>query len=57
MSDREEEDYAICLETGLHILCAAMGVDSEKYDVDKSDIENYLDCFRDAAEIIKRAIV
>lgn len=48
------DEYQDTLENGLAILCEAMGVDSERYDTDKADTECYMDCFRDAAQALKK---
>jgi len=56
MTPQEEvQYYREYLEKGLAVLCEAMGVSGERYDTDQADGECYLDCFKEAAEKIKRA--
>lgn len=47
--------YQDTLEKGISVICKAMGIDTERYDTDQADIECYMDCFREAAELIKDA--
>ena len=47
--------YQDTLENGLIEICNAMGVSGERYDTDQADIECYMDCFREAAKLIKKA--
>lgn len=53
--NEDETIYQDTLENGLWELCQAMGVSTERYDTDQADIECYMDCFREAAELIKTA--
>lgn len=56
MSDQKEEQiYQKTLEQGLNILCEGLGVDPEMFDTDHADTECYLDCFRQAAKVLKEA--
>jgi len=55
--DEEIEYYQNILERGMAVICEAMEVDSQHYDTDKADGECYLDCFNDAAKLIKDKIV
>jgi len=49
------QDYGNTLENGLQEICKAMGVDSERFDTDQADTECYMDCFKEAAKLIKLA--
>jgi 3-methyladenine DNA glycosylase Mpg len=51
MMDKEYQDT---LERGVSVLCKAMGVDMEHYDSDSADTECYMDCFKDAAQALKK---
>lgn len=57
MSDQteisEQEYLRNVLEEAMSIICDALGVDTDRYDSDQSDDECYMDCFRDAADVIK----
>lgn len=56
MSDKDEiEYYRSVLEQGLHVISDAFGVSADHYDIDQADGECYLDCFKDAADVIRRA--
>lgn len=56
MTDKEEvEYYRDVLSEALNLLCDAFGVSTEHYDRDQADGECYLDCFRDAADVIKKS--
>lgn len=49
-------EYQNALEKGLALICAAVGLENEHYDDDsKTDVENYLDCFKDAANWLEHA--
>ena len=53
MTNEEEiQYYRKVLEDGLDLISTALGVDCDHYDTDQADGECYLDCFRDAAEVI-----
>ena len=55
MTEQEEiEEYQNTLNNALSILCEAMGVDPERYDTDQADFACYMDCFHEAAVLIKR---
>lgn len=53
--ENRAEDFSNTLENGVSVLCEAMGVSTERYDTDQADIECYMDCFREAAELVRRA--
>lgn len=53
--NEQTQEYMNTLENGLQAICKAMGVSSERYDTDQADTECYMDCFREAAELIKKA--
>ncbi len=56
MTPQEEvEYYQETLEGGLREISQALGLDAEFYDRDQADGACYLDCFRDAATLLKRA--
>ncbi len=48
------EDLGNTLENGLSVICESLGISTEHYDTDQADTECYLDCFKDAAAIIKK---
>lgn len=51
--EEEIECYRNTLDQGLTLICVALGVEGEHYDRDQTDFECYLDCIRDAAQVIK----
>lgn len=54
MSDRENE-LLETLENGLRVISEATGIGAEYYDRDQADIACYMDCFKDAAAMLKEA--
>ena len=52
--DDEAVMYRETLEKGLYVLSQAIGVDCEYFDTDQADVACYLDCFNQAAELIKK---
>lgn len=53
--ENRTSDFGSTLENGLQVLCKAMGVSTERYDTDQSDIECCMDCFKDAADLIQQS--
>lgn len=53
--DEEITAYQDVLEKALGLLCEAMGKDPDCYDGDKADFDCYMDCFHDAAGVIKQS--
>ena len=54
-TEEEVQEYRNTLDKGIILICEAMGVEPERYDTDQADFECYLDCFREAADLIKKA--
>lgn len=48
-----EQDLINALEDGVNNICNAVGVEAEMYDRDQADICCYIDCFKDAADMLK----
>lgn len=51
----DEQVYQQVLEQGMNLLCEGLGVDTERYDTDQADTECYLDCFKQAAKVLKES--
>lgn len=51
----EVEYYREVLNDGMRLISAALNLDAEHYDRDQADGACYLDCFKDAAEVITQS--